>query len=165
MLPLTQGGINIKKIMISITTILILIIGSGIVTAAEISVQPGGSIQTAINNASSGDVILLKPGTYTENIIIDKDNLAIRSESGDPENTIIKASSSGAHVLSVQADSVRISGLKITGTKSSYAGVQLSGCNNCIVENNKLLNNGYGIYLLSSKGSTISNNIVTNIGQ
>lgn len=141
-----------------------MISGSGIVTAAEILVQPGGSIQTAVNNATPGDEILIKPGTYTENIVINTDNLVVRSESGDPESTIIKASSSSAHAFSVKADSVRISGLTITGTKNSYAGVQLSGCNNCIIENNKLLNNGYGIYVLSSKGSTVSNNVVTNNG-
>ncbi|MCC4770074.1 PGF-pre-PGF domain-containing protein [Methanosarcina sp. DH2] len=143
---------------------LILISGSGIVTAAEISVQPGGSIQIAVNNATSGDEIIVKPGTYTENVVINTDSLVVRSESGDPENTIIKARSSGAHALSVQADNVRISGFKITGTKTSYAGIQLSGCNNCIIENNKLSNNGYGIYLLSSRRSTVSNNIVTNNG-
>lgn len=101
---------------------LILISGSGIVTAAEISVQPGGSIQIAVNNATSGDEIIVKPGTYIENVVINTDSLVVRSESGDPENTIIKARSSGAHALSVQADNVRISGFKITGTKPAMQG-------------------------------------------
>ncbi|KKG17255.1 hypothetical protein EO98_08675 [Methanosarcina sp. 2.H.T.1A.6] len=132
--------------------------------AAEISVQPGDSIQTAVNNATSGDEIIVKPGTYTENIVINTDNLVIRSESGNPDDTIIKARSSSAHVFAVKADNVRISGLTITGTKTSYSGIQFSGCNNGIIENNKLSNDGYGIYLLSSKGSTVSNNVVTNNG-
>jgi len=134
------------------------------VTAAEISVQSGDSIQTAVNNATSGDEIIINPGTYTENIVINTDNLVIRSESGNPDDTIIKARSSSAHVLAVKADNVRISGLTITGTKNSYSGIQFSGCNNGIIEKNKLTNNGYGIYLLNSKGSTVSNNIVTNNG-
>ena len=46
----------------------LLTLGSGIGIAAEIYVQPGDSIQTAVDNAVSGDVILLKPGTYTENV-------------------------------------------------------------------------------------------------
>ncbi len=142
----------------------ILISGSGLVTAAEILVQPGDSIQTAVNNATSGDEIVIQPGTYTENIVISTGNLVIRSESGNPENTIIKAKSSSAHALSVKADSVKVSGLKITGTKSSYAGIQLSGCSNCVIENNVLPNNGYGISLLSSKSNTVSNNEVTNNG-
>jgi len=134
------------------------------VTATEILVQPGDSIQTAVDNATSGDEIVIQPGTYNENIVISTGNLVIRSESGNPENTIIKARTSSAHALSVKADSVKVSGLKITGTKSSYAGVQLSGCSNCVVENNVISNNGYGIYLLSSKGSTVSNNEVTDNG-
>src|SRR5664280_1006519 len=49
--------------------------------AAEIFVQPGNSIQNPINNADSGDVIIVKPGTYTENVRITTDNLTIKSES------------------------------------------------------------------------------------
>lgn len=133
-------------------------------TAAEIIVQPGDSIQTAVNNATSGDEIVIQSGTYTENIVISTESLVIRSESGNPEDTIIKAMSSSAPALSVKTNSVKISGLKITGAKSSYAGIQLSGCSNCVIESNVLSNNGYGIYLLRSKGSTISDNKVTNNG-
>lgn len=133
-------------------------------TAAEISVHSGDSIQIAVNNATSGDEIIINPGTYTENIVISTDNLVVRSESGNPDDTIIKAGNSLSNVFSVKADSVRISGLTITGTKNSYSGIQFSGCNNGIIENNKLTNNGYGIDLLNSKGSTVSNNIVTNNG-
>lgn len=143
---------------------LILTLGSGIGTAAEIFVQSGDSIQTAIDNATSGDVIILEPGTYNENVVINTDNLVIKSESGNPEDTIIKAKSSSSHVFALQADNVQISGLQITGTKNTYTGIYLSGCNNCIIDKNKILNNGYGIYLLNSKGNMLSNNEVTNNG-
>ena len=139
---------------------------SGIGAAAEIIVQPGNSVQTAVNNAISGDVITIKPGTYTENVIISTDSLTIRSESGNPDNTIIKAKSSTTNVLSVQAaDNVKISGIKAIGASgSSYSGIYLSGCNNCIIENNKLMSNGRGIYLVSSKGCSVSKNTITNNG-
>ena len=158
-------GIKLNRLIILLAAFLILTLGSGIGTAAEIYVQPGESIQTAVDNAISGDVIILKPGTYTENIKIDKDNLAITSESGNPDDTIITAKSSNNHVIAMQADYVKISGLEITGTKDSYAGIYLSGCNNCIIENNKILNNGHGIYLLNSKYNMLSNNRVTNNGE
>ena len=158
-------GIKVNRLIILLATFLILTLGSGIGTAAETYVQPGDSIQTAVDNAISGDVIILKPGTYTENVKINKDDLVIRSESGNPDDTIITAKSSSNHVLALQADNVKISGLEITGTKESYTGIYLSGCNNCIIDNNKILNNGYGIYLLNSKGNTLSNNKVTNNGE
>lgn len=155
-------GIKLNRLAILLVVFLLITLGSGIGAAAEVYVQPGESIQTALDNAVSGDVIILKPGIYTENIKIDKNNLVISSESGNPDDTIITAKSSDNHVISLQADNVKISGLGITGTKNSYAGIYLSECNNCIIENNKILNNGYGIYLLNSKGNKFSNNVIAN---
>ena len=134
--------------------------------AAEIIVQPGNSIQNAVSNSSSGDVITVKPGTYTENIKVSKDNLTIRSESGNPDDTIIKAKSAGANLLLLQGNNIKINGFKIVGaSRSSYAGINLSSCSNCVIENNKLLNNSRGIYLLRSSGNTVSKNIAANSGE
>ncbi|MCC4769883.1 PKD domain-containing protein [Methanosarcina sp. DH2] len=161
-----DGGIEIRnKLVILLGIFLILALISGTGAAAEIIVQPGNSIQAAINSSSSGDVITIKPGTYTENVKITTGNLTIRSESGNPDNTIIKAKSSTVNVISVQADNVKISGIRAVGASgSSYSGIYLSGCNKCVIENNKLLSNGRGIYLVSSKGCTISKNTIMNNG-
>ncbi len=141
----------------------ILLFVSGTGAAAEIIVQPGSSIQKAVNNSTSGDIITIKPGTYTENINVTKGNLTIRSESGNPDNTIIKAKSSGANVFLLQGSNIKITGLKIMGaTRSGYSGICLSSCSNCIIEKNKLLGNCYGIYVLRSKGDTLSKNTATN---
>ena len=131
-------------------------------TAAEIVVKPGNSIQDSINSAASGDTIIVKPGTYTENIKVTKDDLTIRSETGNPDNTIIEAKSSGNNVLLLQADKVKIDGFKISGSiRFGYAGICLSSCSHCTIENNKLSSNSFGIYLLNSKGNTISKNTVS----
>ncbi len=136
---------------------------SGIGTAAEISIQPGPSvIQTAVNNAVSGDVIILKPGTYYDNVKITKGNLTIRSYSGNPEDTIIKAKISTADVFRLQADSIKINGLKISGaTATRCSAINLSSCRYCAIENNKLLNNLRGINLLYSHWNMISKNTAT----
>ena len=119
-----------------------------------------------MNNATSGDIITVKPGTYTENIKITKGNLTIRSESGNPDNTILQAKNTGANVLLLQGNYTKINGFKIIGaSKSSYAGINLSSCSNCIIENNKLLNNSRGIYLLKSNGNTVSKNNAANSGE
>jgi pectin methylesterase-like acyl-CoA thioesterase len=65
----------LNRLSILLAAFLFLTLGSGIGAAAEIYVQPGDSIQTAVDNAVSGDVIILKPGTYTENLKVSKDNL------------------------------------------------------------------------------------------
>ncbi|MCC4769884.1 PGF-pre-PGF domain-containing protein [Methanosarcina sp. DH2] len=144
---------------------LILVLISGIGAAAEITVEPGNSIQDAVNNASSGDTIIIKPGTYTENVKIYTDSLAIRSASGNPDDTMIKAKNTTDNAILVKAANVKISGVKAAAaTGSSASGICLSGCNNCIVENNKLTSEGQGIYLVSSTGCTVSGNTVINCG-
>jgi len=135
---------------------------SGVGTAAEIIIKPGDSIQSSINSAASGDTIIIKPGTYAENIKIIKDDLTIRSESGNPDDTTIKAKSPNAHVFSLQANNVKIKGLKISGaSKYGYAGICLSSCSDCTIENNILLSNSFGVCLLNSKGNKISKNTVS----
>src|SRR5665647_2271022 len=158
-----DGGIRIKKLISSLLAFFILMSISGIGTAAEISIQPGPSvIQTAVNNAVSGDVIILKPGTYYDNVKITKGNLTIRSYSGNPEHTIIQAKISTADVFRLQADSIKINGLKISGaTATRCSAINLSSSRYCAIENNKLLNNLRGINLLYSHWNMISKNTAT----
>ena len=142
----------------------LILLGSGIGTA-EIFVQPGDSIQAAVNNANatSDNLITLKPGTYTENIIINANNLEIKSESGNPDDTIIKAKNSNDNVISLQnANNVKISGLGITGAGNIYAGISLSECSNCDIDHNKLLSNTYGILCLASNNNAFSDNAASN---
>jgi parallel beta-helix repeat protein len=161
-----DGGIGIRsKLVILVGIFLILALISGTGSAAERIVQPGDSIQTAINSSSSGDTITIKSGTYTENLNITKSNLIIRSQSGNPDDTIIKAKSSSRNALSVQASNVTIKGIKAIGASgSSYSGIYLYKCSKCVIENNKLTNNGYGIRIVSSSRCTVSKNTVMNNG-
>ena len=156
-----DGGVTIKsKLLVLSVTIFLLLLISGTGSAADIIVESGNSIQTAIDSASPGDTIIIRPGTYTENINLTKSSLTIRSESGNPDDTIIQAKNS-RNALLVHTSDVTIRGLKVIGSGSSYSGIYLYNCTNCILENDKLSNNGYGIRLESSRKCTISNNIVT----
>ena len=150
-----------KKLAILMAGMLIFIAASGTGTATEIIVETGTSIQNAVNSASSGDVIIVKPGTYYENIRIITQNLVIRSESGNPQDTAITAKDLRTNVITLeQANNTSISGFKITGSGEGYSGVYLVRCSSCTITNNDLSGNYQGIYLRYSDYNSILNNVV-----
>ncbi len=150
-----------QKLALLVAGMIIFIAISSIGTATEIIVEPGSSIQNAVNSASSGDVITVRPGTYTENIRIITQNLVIRSESGNPQDTVITAKDLRTNVFSLeQANNTIISGFKITGSGDNYSGVYLVRCSNCTITNNDLSGNYQGIYLRYSDENKILNNVV-----
>lgn len=117
------------------------------------------SIQAAVNAAHPGDEIIVKPGTYVENINVTK-NVTISSESGNPSDTIIRAARSSEDIFSIMANGVNIRGFTIKGT--SYSGIHFFGATDCHIQNNNLSNNSCSIDLyLFSSGNTLDNNNIT----
>ncbi|ASJ10001.1 hypothetical protein A3L12_01145 [Thermococcus sp. P6] len=121
------------------------------------------TIQEAINNARPGDTIIVRDGTYNENVIVNK-SITLKSENG-PANCIINGTGSGS-VVTITADNVTIQGFTITGSGSGWGngGVWVESSGNTI-SSNVITNNGNGIYLDSSSNNNItSNNITSNSG-
>jgi len=82
---------KIKSITIGILLVVSFFAIFDPVSAATVTIDPGGSIQTAVDSASPGDTILVNPGTYKGNLIVYKPGLTIKS-TGGPSVTIIDAS-------------------------------------------------------------------------
>jgi len=147
-----------------ITTMLIALtiftLCSGIGAAAEITVEQGNSIQDAVNRADSGDIIIVKPGTYSGIIEINTENLTIRSESGNPEDTIIQANSDNQYLFWVRANNTTISGFKVTADRyTGVTGIRLSTCSNCTITDNRADSNRHGIVL---ENKCCNNNLTSN---
>jgi PGF-pre-PGF domain-containing protein len=142
-----------KKLTILLMSMLIFALASGIGSATDIYVNSTGSIQAAVNNAQPGDKIIVKPGIYTESIRITTQNIAIRSESGNPADTIIRTNS--ATGFSVRASNTKINGFKV---ESGETAIYLVGCSDCTITNNDLSDNKIGIYLNISNNNEISGN-------
>jgi nitrous oxidase accessory protein len=119
------------------------------------SVHPGDSIQQAINNSSSGDIIAIYPGLYKENLIVDK-SLTIVSKPRESAETVIEAADPEKDIFHITADNVTISGFNVTGSQSK-AGVHYTGSDG-IIAGNKLISNQYGVFLKEAKNITIENN-------
>ncbi len=121
---------------------------------------PWKTIGYAVSQASDSDTIIVRDGTYTENIDIDK-QLTIRSENG-AASTTITAANPNENVLSVTADNVSIDGLTITGsTETPMAGIYLFSSENSSIVNNICSDNENGIYLDYSDNITVSNNTLS----
>jgi nitrous oxidase accessory protein len=122
------------------------------------------SINDAIGNASAGDTILVRSGTYFENPIIDKP-LTLQGENS--ANTIVLGTggSVGASVFTVAADNVKISGFTITSVNYSasanYAyGVMIEG-DKCTITGNNIVNTLSGIFCSVQSSALIAQNNIT----
>ncbi|MGZ4902140.1 MAG: right-handed parallel beta-helix repeat-containing protein [Halobacteriota archaeon] len=149
------------------------------VNAATLSVGAGAqykSITEAVNAAQSGDIVTLGPGTYSENVIINK---PVTITASNPGSTTVVAADPSKDVFLVQGANVRIEGLIINGATGA-SGVHLShasscvvhginahgndkavyldGATNCEVSSSNLDDNGYGVYCDSASHNTIQAN-------
>lgn len=154
---------NYLKTLLFAIFLTTLIVGSvGLASAATHYVNPGELIQTAVTAANPGDTIIVRDGTYSENIDINK-RLTIQSENGS-KNCTVQATNSADHVFSITADYVNISGFNITGaTGFLISGIHVSA-DYCNISNNYISNYGHlecvGITLYQSANNTIINNSI-----
>jgi parallel beta-helix repeat protein len=131
------------------------------------------SIQTAIDAANNGDIIIVGSsgtghgtGVYTENVNVTK-SLTIKSVNGYATTTV-HGSVTSDHVFEVQANNVTIGGegcgFSIYGaTNEGRAGVYLSGRTGCTIKDNRCgwdsdHKSYYGICLISSGNNTLTGN-------
>jgi parallel beta-helix repeat protein len=117
------------------------------------------TIQDAVDNADSGDTIIVRDGICFENVKVDKEHLTIRSENG-PDSTIVLAPIINDPVFEVSEDYVNISGFTVKGATYSN-GIYLLGACYCDISNNNASNNYDGIYLYASRHNNITNNRVS----
>ncbi len=114
-------------------------------------------IQHAIDNATAGNTICVKDGTYNDNVDVNK-RLTIRSENGSAL-TIVNAADPMNHVFDVSTGYVNISGFTVKGaTYLGCVGIYLNNVDHCNISGNDASDNFAGIVLSSSSSNTITNN-------
>jgi|GEM_PF-991056 len=154
------------KIVMALFLFLLIV---NISAAATITVDddPGKdytTIQEAINAANDTDTILVYPGTYTENVIVNR-SVSIMSQSGDPNDTIVSAADGFDNAFNVTVDDVLINGFNITGVDVGPAcGVYVSDVENFRIINNHIMDNPYGIRFNATNNSNITNNYMFSNG-
>jgi len=116
------------------------------------------TIQAAVDAARTGDTVVVRDGTYRENVAIGK-NITVRSENG-PEKTVIrvaKTESKDDHVISVTADGVVVSGFTLRDAETGGAGLAVLNATGCTFSDLICTNNSHGISLHASPGNEILN--------
>ena len=136
----------------------VLFISVGCASATTIYVPDNyAKIQWAVDNATAGDMIIVRDGTYNENVDVNVNHLTIQSENGS-DSTIVQAANSNDHIFTVTADYVNISEFTVEGaTGEISAGIYLYA-DHCTISDNDALNNNYGIHLTASNNNTLRSN-------
>ncbi|MCK5396977.1 MAG: endonuclease [Thermoplasmata archaeon] len=115
-------------------------------------------IQWAIDNATSGDRIMVDDGTYFENVVIDVP-VTITATAG---NVIIDGGGSGT-VVEILANGVELSGFEIVngGALATDCGIKLNNVDLCNIEDNNITGVYNGIFLTSGcDNNTLENNTI-----
>ena len=115
-------------------------------------------IQWAIGNASMGDTIYVRAGTYYENVIVNK-GVSLVGE--DRDSTIVDGNGTG-NVISITADNVSVEGFTISksGTHPYDSGIFVDRFTGNNIIHNTITNNNYGISLYYSSDNLISDNTI-----
>jgi len=116
-------------------------------------------IQWAIENATEGDIIIIRDGAYIENVDVNK-RLTIQSENG---SSLVRAAEQNDHVFEITADYVNIIGFTVEGATEWSAGIY-TRADYCNISDNNCSNNEYGIYLFNSRNNQLKSNIMVNNG-
>jgi len=117
------------------------------------------SIQSAINNATSGDTIFVGQGIYYENIVVNKSISLI----GENRSTTIIDGSGLRSVIKISGNRVEISGftLRNSGVGWPKSGIQIVNSYLNKLSDNIIQNNHIGILADSSLNNYISGNNIT----
>jgi nitrous oxidase accessory protein len=145
---------------------LLLLALTGVARAQRITnVSAGGalSVAQAVAAARPGDHIVLARGVYREpTIVIDK-QLTLLGEPG-----AVLDGGAATHILRVEADDVTVRGLAFRNVTASHiedrAAIRVGEVSRCVIEDNRIDNSFFGIYLAGSTGCRIARNELKGTG-
>ena len=109
------GDCHARRMFSTALVTVLFLLSAGMGSAEIIYVEPGSSIQAAVNNSTSGDFVIVKAGEYEENVVVNVSGLTISSESGSPDSVLVRGREKNSSIFEVKADNVTISGFNITG--------------------------------------------------
>ncbi|MGH7678501.1 MAG: nitrous oxide reductase family maturation protein NosD [Gemmatimonadaceae bacterium] len=126
-----------------------------------ITVRPDASpsISQAVQLARAGDRIVVTRGVYREPTIVVDRPLTISGEPG-----AVLDGARATHILRVEADDVTVRGLTFQNVQPSHvedrAAIRVGEVKDCRIEDNRVHNAFFGIYLAGTSGCSIARNVL-----
>lgn len=151
-------------LILEITLLLILLTNQKFSTiSAEsntIIVQPGESIQNAINNASEGQTILIKQGEYPiEYPILVNKTVILTGENRDA--TVIDGQDLATALCNILANNAEVRNLTLKNGKTDLSyGFHIQNVTQAKIENCQINNCTHGVDITNSSNCQISRNLI-----
>ena len=147
---------------------LALLVGAPVLRGAraeaqgDVVVSPVGAVRTvtqALRVAKPGARIVVRAGVYREPTIVVSKPVTIVGEPGavlDGENA--------RQIMTVEADDVTVRGLELRHVGASHvadrAAIKVQDAANCVIEDNRIEDAFFGVYLARSHGCRIARNML-----
>ena len=127
-----------------------------------IEVKKGGSIQEAVKAANPGDLIRVFPGTYSENVYIDKDDISLQGVVQNGEWPTLDGKKEINDAFLYSGNGILIENFKIINYKGN--GIMGQAGNNFVIRNNWIIDTGvYGIFPQYGKNGLVEHNVLSKI--
>ena len=131
-------------------------------TGKIIEVKMGSSIQDAVKEANPGDLIRVYPGTYSENVYIDKDDISLQGVVIKGEWPTLDGKKEINDAFLYSGNGILIENFKIVNYKGN--GIMGQAGNNFIIRNNWIIDTGvYGIFPQYGKNGLVEHNVLSKI--
>ncbi|MDG0970124.1 MAG: right-handed parallel beta-helix repeat-containing protein, partial [Porticoccaceae bacterium] len=125
-------------------------------------INPGDSIQAAVEMAVPGDTIQVMPGTYSETVYIDKDDIHLLGVIVEGERATLDGLKTLNDAILYSGNNIIIENFKIIDYKGN--GIMSQAGNNFEIRNNVIIDTGiYGIFPQLGKNGLIEHNVVSGI--
>jgi parallel beta-helix repeat protein len=121
-----------------------------------IVVTPGNSIQAAVNAANPGDVIQIQPGTYKEDIVVNKPGIKLVGITNGTASVIIDNPGDEENGITVQDNGDGFELYNVTVQNFEENGVILTHVDNFVLSHVTAIKNGeYGLFPIFCNGGKI----------
>jgi parallel beta-helix repeat protein len=132
------------------------------VEGTVIVVNPGESIQAAVEKSQPGDTIQVMPGTYSETVYIDKDDIHLVGVIQEGERATMDGLGKLNDAILYSGNNVVVENFRITQYKGN--GIMGQAGNNFEIRNNVIIDTGiYGIFPQLGTNGLVEHNVVSGI--